>query len=71
MGALLEISNIDFEELTRTVIKRAASENRAQGDVLKEELLKKAQNSTDQSMSNERRYNTNAIIAPNEGLDNE
>lgn len=53
MGTLLDIAEIDMEVLVRKVITRANKENRPQGDILKEELIKIAHNSTDQSMRNE------------------
>ncbi|NLK93897.1 MAG: hypothetical protein GX275_01720 [Clostridiales bacterium] len=70
MGILLDIVNIDMEGLVRKVINRAAFENRPQGDILKEELIKIAQNSTDQSMSNEHTKNINYSIADDEYIDN-
>lgn len=61
---ILEVNGVNLEELTETVIRRAAEENRPQWDVLKEELLKIAQSSTDQSKSNEHIKKSNAIITP-------
>lgn len=70
ISKLLELNGVDLSELTETVITRAAAENRPQWDVLKEELLKIAQSSTDQSKSNEHNKKINNSITSDENLIN-
>lgn len=68
---ILEVNGVNLEELTETVIRRAAEENRPQWDVLKEELLKIAQGQTDQSKAQEQLIKTsNNIITSNGGNSN-
>ena len=68
---IFEVNGVNLEELTETVIRRAAEENRPQWDVLKEELLKIAQGQTDQSKAQEQLIKTsNNIITSNGGNSN-
>ena len=71
MGVILDIANINMEELVRTVINRVSAENRAQADVLKDELIKIAQCHTDQDNDKEHTKTFNNIIADDEDIDNE
>ena len=64
------LDKVNMEELVRTVIKRAAAEDRPRGDVLKEELIKIAQCHTDQDNDKEHNKIFNNIIAPGENIDN-
>lgn len=60
---ILEVNGVNLEELTETVIRRAAEENRPQWDVLKEELLKIAQGQTDQSKAQEHKKYFKDIVS--------
>lgn len=67
---ILEVNGVNLEELTETVIRRAAEENRPQWDVLKEELLKIAQGQTDQSKAQEHNKKINTSITSDKNLIN-
>lgn len=64
IATLLEVNGVDLSKLTEVVITRAAKENRPQFDVLKEEILKIAKDSTDQSKSPRHNKKFNDIITP-------
>lgn len=70
MGILFDITNINMEHLVRTVITRAKEEDRPQGDILKEEIMKIAQCPTDQDKDIEHSESFDNIIPPGTDIDN-